>query len=88
MTLKSWKEIPIGGLITKQGSSQNNKTGSWKQKKPVISLNDCIKCGRCVSACPERSIKLEDKKIEINYDYCKGCGLCVNECPKKAIKLI
>ena len=33
--LKTYKEIPIGGMIEKAGNSAEFKTGDWKAFKPV-----------------------------------------------------
>lgn len=75
-----------GAVITEAGNSVQNKTGSWRSFKPIIT-NKCIGCGTCARFCPENCILIENKKAKINYDYCKGCLICVNECPVKAIKV-
>jgi pyruvate ferredoxin oxidoreductase delta subunit len=88
MNLKSWKEIPIGGIILEPGNSRENKTGSWRSNQPKLDSNKCAKCYNCLPVCPERAIK-KDKEgnVLIDYDYCKGCGICAAICPQKAIKL-
>jgi len=88
MKLKSWQEIPIGGIIINAGNSRENKTGSWSDKQPKIDTEKCAKCYRCISACPEGAIKKDkDGNVVINYDYCKGCGICAKICPSKVIKM-
>lgn len=88
MKLKSWQEIPIGGIIVNAGNSQENKTGSWSDKQPRIDTDKCAKCYRCVSTCPEKAIeKDKDGNVVIDYDYCKGCGICAKVCPSKVIKM-
>ena len=84
---KTWKDIPIGGIIKNPGNSKQNKTGGWRKKEPKVDHDACVSCGRCVLNCPERIIKMENKKVEIDYDYCKGCGICSDICPKEAIKM-
>ncbi len=87
--IKSWKEIPIGGLITTPASSLEYPTGNWRALKPVLDQEKCIKCLLCWFFCPEPAIKRhKDDSVEINYDYCKGCGICANECPVKAITMV
>jgi len=70
-------------------STKENKTGSWKTFKPVVT-DKCIGCGLCAKFCPEGCIEIKEfqgkKKAVINYDYCKGCLICMNQCPVKAIK--
>jgi pyruvate ferredoxin oxidoreductase delta subunit len=79
----------IGAYIDKPGSSLKNKTGGWKDKKPVIDIEICKKCGVCWSLCPEGAIfKNKNGDFEVNLDYCKGCGICSFECPFKAIKMV
>ena len=88
MKLKSWQEIPIGGIIINAGNSRENKTGSWSDKQPKIDTEKCAKCYRCISACPEGAIKKDkDGNVVIDYDYCKGCGICAKICPSKVIKM-
>lgn len=66
-------------------------TGSWRQERPVVDFEKCIKCGICVNVCPVNIVKIEKGQqqcIAINLDYCKGCGICANECPKNCICMV
>ena len=66
-----------------------NKTGSWRSMRPIVDTNECIKCGKCWSVCPEGCIhKNKGGYFIADLDYCKGCGICANECPKKCIKMV
>ncbi len=58
-----------------------NKTGSWRNVRPIINQDKCVKCGICWKFCPDASIIIVDDHFEIDYEYCKGCGICVEECP-------
>mgnify|MGYP001045791366 CR=1 FL=1 len=70
-----------------------NKTGTWRNVRPVIDYGKCTFCAICWKYCPEPAIKLErveennKEKLKpiIDYDYCKGCGICWTECPVGAI---
>ena len=85
---KGAKDIPVGGTITCPGSSQLNKTGSWKSFRPVWDPNKCTHCMICAVFCPEDCIPAkEGKRLETNLDFCKGCGICAKECPVKAITM-
>lgn len=89
MALKSWKEIPIGGLIIDAGNSEEYETGSWRSFRPVIDMERCSHCMLCWVFCPEGSIMTEDKKVVgIDLAHCKGCGICDKECPRKAITMV
>jgi pyruvate ferredoxin oxidoreductase delta subunit len=83
----TWKEVPVGGLITEPGSSRFNKTGSWKSFRPVKN-EKCISCLMCYVYCPENCIMVkEGKMIGFDLNYCKGCGICSKICPVKAIEM-
>jgi 2-oxoisovalerate ferredoxin oxidoreductase delta subunit len=82
---KSAKDIPLNAMSV--DTMQFNKTGAWRNVRPVIDYEKCIKCMICWKFCPDISIYIEDDKPVIDYDYCKGCGICVEECPKKCISL-
>ncbi len=83
-----WKEIPIGGVITRRASALMNKTGSWRAFRPVIDESKCINCSLCVTHCPDNAVPYKNgKRGKINLDYCKGCGICASICPVKCIKM-
>ncbi len=78
-----------GAVIKKPGSSVNNKTGSWRDRRPIFDVKKCSGCGNCWAVCPEGCIyEFKKGKFIADYDYCKGCGICANECPVKAIKMV
>lgn len=85
----SWRELPLGAIVTEPGNSVNYKTGDWRALRPVINHEKCIKCLFCWVFCPEPAIiRREDDSVEVDYNYCKGCGICANECPVKAIDMV
>lgn len=82
----------IAGIL-ENGTSVSNKTGSWRDTKPVWDDKRCIHCMICYVNCPENCILLKKekdgnvKRKETNLDYCKGCGICAQVCPVKCIKM-
>ncbi len=82
----SEKEMPT--MVISIGSQTFNKTGAWRNIKPIIDLEKCIKCGICWKFCPEPSIDIVDEWPVVDYDYCKGCGICAEECPTKCIVMV
>jgi 2-oxoacid:acceptor oxidoreductase delta subunit (pyruvate/2-ketoisovalerate family) len=79
-----WKDLAIGGIIPKAGTSAEYKTGDWRTQRPIHDKEKCINCLICWVYCPDSAIQVEDGKIAgIDYDHCKGCGLCAQECPPK-----
>jgi NAD-dependent dihydropyrimidine dehydrogenase PreA subunit len=60
-----------------------------KQAYPVINIEECKACGRCVLACPVNVLELGDKLNKRGYRYCVykgsgciGCGNCFYTCPE------
>ena len=86
--LPTWKELAIGGVIPKAGSSIEKKTAGWRSNRPIRSNEKCIQCLRCWIFCPDSAIRIQDGKVAgIDYDHCKGCGICAEECPKKVVAI-
>ncbi len=70
---------------------EGSNTGSWRQERPVIKYEDCVKCGNCEKYCPANVVEVrkdEEICVVIDFDYCKGCGICVNECPTKCMSMV
>ncbi|MBN2120731.1 MAG: 4Fe-4S binding protein [Candidatus Omnitrophica bacterium] len=89
MEKKGFRDIPIGGLITKAGSAEDYNTGSWRTFKPVRDEEKCIHCLICWVYCPDSSILVsEGKNVGFDYKHCKGCGICAKVCPKKCIQMV
>ncbi len=63
---------------------------------PVIAVEECKACGRCVRACPEGLLSMSKQFNRRGYRYaeyagqgCTGCGLCFFSCPEPhALKVI
>jgi thioredoxin reductase/Pyruvate/2-oxoacid:ferredoxin oxidoreductase delta subunit len=56
---------------------------------PVVDINNCIKSGACIVACPEKDILgiRNGKATTINASHCIGHGACFHACPTEAIAL-
>ena len=76
------------GAVVKGGTSLDYKTGNWRDQRPVIDQELCVKCGICRDVCPDDAVKVNDEHYEIDYDYCKGCGICAHECTADAIEMV
>jgi 2-oxoisovalerate ferredoxin oxidoreductase delta subunit len=83
---RSEKDVPL--MPMSLGSMLFNKTGAWRNIRPVVDLSNCIQCGICWKFCPDVAISIENEFPVVNYDYCKGCGICAEECPSKCIAMV
>ncbi len=53
--------------------------------KAFIDETKCVGCGACISACPEKAIRMKSGwKSYVLEDKCVGCGTCVSVCHRKA----
>ena len=86
IVFQSEKEVPMMPMSV--GSMLFNKTGAWRNIRPVIDLENCIQCGICWKFCPDVAIYIENEYPVVDYEYCKGCGLCAEECPTKCIAMV
>ncbi|MCK5277724.1 MAG: 4Fe-4S dicluster domain-containing protein, partial [Cyclobacteriaceae bacterium] len=57
---------------------------------PEIDVNNCIKSGACITACPEKDILgiMNGRATLINASQCIGHGACFHSCPVEAISLV
>ncbi len=91
-------------LVTEQYPLQRPTIADAWRGQPRLTVDPetgktlCIACGLCVTACPEKLIKVEGernpetKKKEMttfSYDVsrCMFCGLCQEACPQDCLKL-
>ena len=85
----TWKDLPIGMIVTEPGNARRYKTGDWRSQRPTYYFNRCIKCGICQIFCPEGCIGRNDGgHFEADLYYCKGCGICAKECPARVITMV
>ena len=56
-------------------------------KKTVVeyTLDECVKCLKCVRACPTSAISLVDNRIVIDDERCINCLHCVRTCHNKGL---
>ena len=73
---------------------QNNAVLAFGKEKAILPApSACIRCGRCISACPmglapveialALSIKDGEELAALNADLCMECGSCSFVCPAK-----
>jgi pyruvate ferredoxin oxidoreductase delta subunit len=80
---KSWRDLPLGAVVTDPGSSRDYDTGNWSQNTCAWKKESCINCNLCWPACPDEAIltDTDGNMLGVDADKCKACGLCVTACP-------
>lgn len=51
-----------------------------------INMQECDKCGTCISVCPCNALVLTEH-LDVDGKLCTRCGTCVTICPVGALKL-
>ncbi len=51
-----------------------------------VDMKDCVKCMKCVNACPQKNIRFEKGKIKFAH-HCDMCMRCSFFCPTNAISI-
>ena len=51
--------------------------------------NQCLRCGDCAAACPQKALTLtRERGIVIDREKCNNCGICTEVCPTRALTFI
>lgn len=48
----------------------------------------CLGFGSCAKVCPERAIRIIDRKAVVDEELCVACGRCLRTCPHNLIELV
>jgi dihydroorotate dehydrogenase subfamily 1 len=79
----------IIGLTLKKISRrrERNLVAITTPQAPIIDMDRCNGCGRCVTSCVYEALSLnDDHLLVLNKDKCYGCGLCRDTCTLRAIR--
>ena len=60
-------------------------TQNPKSRVYMINKKKCVRCGKCVEACPMKVMVLpEDGAVS----KCIACGICVKACPMELLEVV
>jgi formate hydrogenlyase subunit 6/NADH:ubiquinone oxidoreductase subunit I len=48
---------------------------------PVVDVQACDRCSRCIAACPTEAIALVPLGVEVSAERCIFCSACAEACP-------
>jgi len=65
----------------------HNPESISREAELMYSSSRCIKCGTCLTACPEKAITLTPEGIITDPEVCNLSGKCAELCPTKAIEI-
>jgi hypothetical protein len=78
----------FGGALKNIGmgcASREGKLAQHSDIAPVINLERCIGCMKCINVCPAGALTLRDGKAVIDPSKCIGCATCIAVCGGGAI---
>lgn len=55
---------------------------------PYACKYGCLGYGSCAKVCPERAIRIIDRKAVVDEELCIACGQCLKICPHNLIELV
>ena len=58
----------------------SNPESQRYDRQLAFNKNKCVNCGRCIPACPQQAIYMDNGKVYMNHSLCHNCGKCVNTC--------
>jgi uncharacterized Fe-S center protein len=78
----------MGGVFKNVGMGLGARSAKQRMHadyRPLIVVDKCTRCGRCVEGCSVAAITLDNKSAVVDLEKCLGCGECVARCAYAAI---
>lgn len=88
--LAEGQELELDGIAILGKGKQHSKFSpalAYYKYYPNININNkCDACGKCTEQCPQKILKLDNKKVIVtDVTKCVLCNACQDSCPKEAI---
>ena len=66
----------------------HNPESQSREPELLVRTSRCTGCGRCVSVCPEKAVRMEGSLAIVDRERCSACGTCVPACPDDARSIV
>lgn len=66
----------------------HNPESNTTRPQLAVTESRCIRCGACLSVCPEGVFTLRDGVRGVDFSRCTGCGRCEEECMAGALEIM
>jgi uncharacterized Fe-S center protein len=90
---KGHEATGFGGALKNIGMGFGSRSGKQMMHSdvlPVVDLEKCLACGKCIRWCPAQAISLvqsSKKHATVDPQLCMGCGECTVTCPSGALEI-
>jgi len=76
--------------FTEQFPKERKRFWPRYRGKVIYDIKKCIRCQRCVKACPNEALSFKDNHVVVDRTRCILCGACEEVCPVagKAIRVV
>ena len=51
----------------------------------TYTLSRCVKCLKCVKACPTSALTMENNRVHVSQDRCINCAKCIQACHSRGL---
>ncbi|MCJ7443332.1 MAG: DNA-directed RNA polymerase subunit D [Methanotrichaceae archaeon] len=90
--LSEGEKVVIEGFASMRRGRDHSKWNSGTlcgyKNLPLIEIDACNGCAKCVQVCPRKVLAIEENRVKaVNPVDCSLCKLCIDACEARAIKV-
>lgn len=87
--MKTPQEVEIDVRLFETGRlDAKDRAATAGFTKRLVVYDSCKRCGRCVEACQQNAMAIEEKKAVNTPSKCILCGYCAEACPEFLIRVV